>query len=216
MKNILLALLLANVLYFMWGLLGGDEMPPGVALLDEAKLGPSLDIVSADSAVAGSASAYDAVVGPLCITIGPFKDDADADSATLEYSNEGMKTSRRETRGEVFVGHWVQIRNVADDAAANNLLKTLSDGGMSDAYLVRTEDEGLKISLGLFGDIERAENVEAQARSLGLLAETVERFRDGEIFFVDVGLPPGKGVGSMIEKFGTDRVLMRDTATCPR
>ena len=39
--------------------------------------------------------------------------------------------------------------------------------------------------------------------------------RDATIFFVDVGLPPGRGAGDMIEQYGEDMVLLRDQATCP-
>ena len=40
--------------------------------------------------------------------------------------------------------------------------------------------------------------------------------RDATVFFVDIGLPPGKGAGEMIEKYGEENVLLRDLATCPR
>ena len=43
MRNLILALVLANVLYFLWGNFQGEkELPPGVAILDEADLGPPL------------------------------------------------------------------------------------------------------------------------------------------------------------------------------
>jgi hypothetical protein len=226
MKNILLILLLANILYFMWGMLTGDESEPGVAFVEESDLGPPLDVtVGRDSddfasvgAVLGSGepSALEAVVGRSCVTIGPFKENKDADSAELEYANEGMRAVLRATRGQIFVGHWVQIRNVADEAEAKTILAKLSSGGLSDAYLVRTDDEGLKISLGLFGDVERAEKIELQARSLDLPAEISPRTRPGDVFFVDIGLPPGKGAGAIVEKYGQDRVLLRDAATCPQ
>jgi len=226
MKNILLILILANILYLMWGLFTEEESQPGVAFVTESDLGPPLDVttgrdsdaVASVGAVLGSGepSALDAVVGRSCVTIGPFRESDDADSAVLEYSNEGMKAFLRATRGQIFVGHWVQIREIADDAAANQMLDQLSAGGLTDAYLVSTEDEGLKISLGLFGDIERAEKIELQARSLDLPAEISPRTRDGEIFYVDIGLPPGKGAGAIIEKYGQERVLLRDAATCPQ
>jgi hypothetical protein len=226
MKNILLMLLLANILYLMWGLFTEEESQPGVAFVEESDLGPSLDItigrdsdtVASVGAVLGSGepSALDAVVGRSCVTIGPFKEDTDADSAVLEYSSDGMKALRRATRGQIFVGHWVQIRNIADEAEANSLLEQLTAGGLTDAYLVRTEDEGMKISLGLFGDVERAEKVELQARSLDLPAEISPRTREDDVFFVDIGLPPGKGAGDIVEKYGQDRVLLREAATCPQ
>lgn len=225
MKNILLILLLANILYLLWGLYTEDESQPGVAFVAESDLGPPLDVttgrdsdaVASVGAVLGSGepSALDAVVGRSCVTIGPFRESDDADSAVLEYSSEGMKALLRATRGQIFVGHWVQIRGVADDAAANEMLDKLSAGGLGDAYLVRTDDEGLKISLGLFGDIERAEKIELQARSLDLAAEISPRTRDGDIFFVDIGLPPGKGAGAIVEKYGQGRVSLREAATCP-
>ena len=225
MKNILLVLLLANILYFMWGYLTEKESQPGVAVVKESDLGPPLDVTAArdSDAVAsvgavlgsGEPSALQAIVGRSCVTIGPFKEGADADSAQLEYSNEGMKAVLRPARGQIFVGHWVQIRGIPDEAAAKDILSRLNAGGLTDAYLVRTEDEGMKISLGLFGDVERAEKIELQARSLDLPAEISPRTRAGDVFFVDIGLPPGKGAGAIVEKYGQERVLLRDAATCP-
>ena len=79
-----------------------------------------------------------------------------------------------------------------------------------------TEEEGLKISLGLFGEKARAERVELQAKSMDLPADITPRMRDATIYFVDIGLPPGRGAGAMIEKYGEELVLLRDQATCPR
>ena len=226
MKNLLLLLILANILYFMWGMFAAESPQPGVAVVEEADLGPPLEVAASrgDDAVAsagavlgsGERSNLEAVVGRSCVTLGPFKLVDDADSAVLEYGNEGMKTALRSEKGQIFVGHWVQIREVPDEAVAGQMLEKLKGGGLTDAYLVRTEDEGLKISLGLFGDVERAEKIELQARSLDLPADISPRMREGTIYFVDIGLPPGKGAGAMIEKYGEERVALRDAATCPR
>jgi hypothetical protein len=226
MKNLLLLLILANVLYFMWSMFAAEDPQPGVAVVAEADLGPPLqvsmgqetDTIASVGAVLGSGEASDleAVVGRSCVTIGPFKVSDDADSAVLEYGNEGMRTAMRSEQGQIFVGHWVQIRDVANEATAKDMLEKLTAGGLNDAYLVRTEDEGLKISLGLFGDIEGAEKIELQARSLDLPADISPRMREGTVFFVDIGLPPGKGAGAIVEKYGEELVAMRDAATCPQ
>lgn len=226
MRNLLLLLILANILYFVWGMFRDPGPQPGVAVVDERDLGPPLDVtagqdnelVASVGAVlgAGESTNLEAVVGRSCVTVGPFKVVADADSAVLEYTNEGMKASLRPAQGQIFVGHWVQIRNVASEADANAILKRLSDGGLTDAYLVRTEDEGLKISLGLFGDIERAERIELQARSLDLPADIAPRMREGTVYYVDIALPPGRGAGAIVEKYGEDRVMLREKASCPQ
>jgi len=226
MKNLLLLLLLANILYLMWGMFTEEPPKPGTAIVDETDLGPPLDVtagrdsesVASVGAVLGSGEPSDleAVVGRTCVTVGPFKVKTDADSAGLVFSQEGMNTRVRSTRGQVFVGHWVQIRDVENEAQANDMLQRLSAGGLTDAYLVRTEDEGLKISLGLFGDLERAEKIELEARSLELPADIKPRTADRTIFFVDIGLPPGKGAGAIVEEYGEDKVMLREQATCPR
>jgi hypothetical protein len=226
MKNTLLILLLANILYFVWGLSIEKETQPGVDIVAASDFGPSMDVTSGrDSdtiasigAVLGSGevSALNAVVGRTCVTIGPFTDRDDADSAALEYSNEGMRTVLRETRDEIFVGHWVWIHGIKDEATGKEILTQLADGGLGDAYIDRTDPEGLKISLGLFGQVSGAEKIELQALSLGLPAETIPSTRLSDVFFVDIGLSPGKGAGAMIDRFGQQRVLLRGEATCPQ
>jgi len=228
MKNILLILLLANILYFMWGIFTDEESQPGVAVVEETDLGPPLDVttsqdsdtVASVGAVLGSGepSALEAVVGRSCVTIGPFKkkEVEDADSAALKYANEGMKSAIRPTRAQVFIGHWVWIRNIADEAAGKDVLAQLNAGGLHDAYLDRDDPENLKISLGLFNDADGAEKIELQARSLDLPAEIVPSTKEQDVFFVDIGLPPGKGAGAIVEEYGQERVLLREAATCPQ
>jgi len=224
MKNLLLLLLLANILYFLWGRVVEDEPQTDVVIVEETSLGPPLEVSrSSSGGTAAAAGAFleaakpsdlSAVVGNSCVSIGPFRSEEEAESASGEF--QGMRVGVRSTQGQIFVGHWVQIRNIPDRAAGNEMLEDLRLGGITDAYLVPTDDEGLKISLGLFGEINRAERVELQAKSMYFPAEISPRMRDAIIFFVDIALPPGRGAGAIIEKFGEERVLLRGEANCPR
>lgn len=226
MRNLLLVLVLANVLYFLWGMFVNERAEQGVAIVNESDLGPPLEVSDALNAEAatsvgavlgsGKPSDLAAVIGRSCVTIGPFKTGTDANAALTEYEGEGMRVSMRTTRGQIFVGHWVQIRNIPDRAAGNVMIEKLKVGGLGDAYMVETEDDGLKISLGLFGEMSRAERIELQAKSLDLAADITPRTREATVFFVDIGLPPGKGAGAIVGKYGEDKVLLRDQATCPR
>jgi hypothetical protein len=226
MKNLLLLLLLANILYFLWGWFAKEPSQPGVAIVDESELGPPLEVTADRSAEAvasvgavlgsGDPSDLEAVVGRSCVTVGPFRASADADSAQTRYSGEGMRAELRSAVGQIFVGHWVQIRNVESRASGNEMLGKLREGGLGDAYLVETEDEGIKISLGLFGDINGAERIELQAKGLGLNAEITPRMNEGTVYFVDIALPPGRGASAIIDQYGEDKVKLRDAATCPQ
>jgi len=225
MKNLLLLLILANILYFMWGAFTTEDPQAGVAVVGESDLGPPLnvttgqdsDAIASVGAVLGSGEPSDleAVVGRSCVTIGPFKVSGDADSAVLEYSNEGMKAAMRSGPGQIFIGHSVQILSVPTRDAGRAILGKLKEAGLGDAFIVGNEEDGLAISLGIFGNASNAEKIELQAESAGFEVAISPMSRDGTIFFVDIGLPPGKGAGAIIEKHGEDRVALRDAATCP-
>jgi hypothetical protein len=132
-----------------------------------------------------------------------------------QFAAEGMRTALRPTIGQVFVGHWVQIRDITDRPTAANMLNKLHGGGLPDAYLESGNDNDMYISLGLFGDMDRAEKVELQAKSLGLPAAITPQTRERQIYFVDIGLLPGRGAGAMIQKYGEEKVMLRSAATCP-
>lgn len=258
MRNLIFILVLANVLYFLWGYFQGEkELPPGVAILDETDLGPPLerpqpvvdevaeapleesseavaasdepegddsaDAVTPDQATADTEPAEEesekeltVALGRSCVTLGPFRTSDLADDAQSEYSSRGMQTDQRMEQGQIFVGHWVQIRDLPDRDAGNEAVAALRDGGIPEAYLVTTDDEGLKISLGVFGNRDGAERVESLAQSLGFEAEITARTADGMYYFVDVALPPGQGAGTMIDRYGEELVRMREVSSCPQ
>lgn len=225
MRNLIFLLILANVLYFLWDRFVAAPEETGVAVVDESELGPPLAIAknkvaeaaTSVGAVLGSGQPSDlaAVVGRSCVSIF-FKTNSEADSAINALEREGMLTGLRSTQGQVFVGNWVQIRNIPDLKSGAGMIDKLQSGGISDAYLMDDENGSYKISLGLFGDMGRAEKIELQAKSLGLPADITPRMRDATVYYVDIGLPPGKGAGAIIEQFGEERVFLREKATCPR
>ena len=225
MKNLLMLLIVANILYFAWTRYATEPDQSGVAVVDESQLGPPLAVsnsrvaqaATSVGAVLGSGKPSDlaAVVGRSCVSIF-FKTNAEAVGAIAAFESEGMRASLRTTRGQIFVGNWVQIRNIANLKIGAGMIDRLKAGGITDAYLMDAEDGTYKISLGLFGEMSRAEKVELQAKSLDLPADIMPRTRDAAIFYVDIGLPPGKGAGAMMEKYGEERILLRDKATCPR
>ena len=164
----------------------------------------------------GEPSDLEAVVGRSCVTIGPFKVVDDADSAVLEYNNEGMKALRRQGKAQLFIGHSVQVEDVSSRAAGREMLAKLAEQGLSDAFIVGNDEVGYAIALGIFGQIENAEKVELQARAAGFEVEISPMMRDADVFFVDIGLPPGKGAGSIVEHYGEELVALREEAVCPR
>jgi len=109
MKNLLLLLLLANILYFIWGLFVDKPAEIGVAVVNESDLGPPLDISKTKTAEAaasvgavlgaGKPSDLAAVVGRSCVTLGPFKTETIANGALADYEDQGMRAAVRTTQG---------------------------------------------------------------------------------------------------------------------
>ena len=226
MKNLLLLLVLANVLYLMWGMFINEDPEAGVAVVEEADLGPALqvtagqdsDSVASVGAVlgAGDPSDLEAVVGRSCVSIGPLVVGGDADSAVLEYGGEGMRAALRTERGQKFVGHSVNVANVENREDGRAMVEKLGEAGLDDAFIVGNDENGYSIALGIFGNAGNAEKVELQARSAGFEVTITPMYRDDDIFFVDIALPPGKGAGAIVERFGEEMVALREMATCPQ
>jgi hypothetical protein len=221
MRNLLLLLLLANVLYFIWEMARDEPPESQVTILDASTLGPPLELseirpsASVGALGSGQSSSLVAAIGRSCVSIGPFTNGAEAQRVLQQYEREGMRADVRSTQGQLFVGHWVQIKDIPNREVGNAMLDRLVNGGLSDAYLLPSDEEGLKISLGLFGDMGRAERVELQAESMNLPAEITPRMREATVFFVDIALPPGRGASAMVERYGEDKVLLREEASCP-
>ena len=226
MRNLLLLLLLANVLYFVWGMFAGDSTEPGVAIVEESELGPPMEVTVATGAetiasvgeILGSGEPSDlaAVVGRSCVTIGPIRLGKDADELTTHYADEGMRASLRSGRGQIFVGHWAVIRNIADRMASDKIVNKLREGGLPDAFAMETEEDGWYVSLVIDSDLEDAEKIELQAESLGFPADVIPFTKEDDVFFVDLALPPGQGASAIVDRHGEDRVFLRDAATCPQ
>ena len=70
MKNLLLLLVLANILYFMWGLFGPEEQQSGIVIVEETDLGPPLTVSQQQ---AGQAiTSVGAVLGSIAISKPPL------------------------------------------------------------------------------------------------------------------------------------------------
>lgn len=269
MRNLLLILLLANILYLVYGLVTEDDERRGEILVEESQLGPKLELAEqaptengeggneaeaeggdietlpADDSLTvadnddevedepqdgdvpdeslanvvedepSETSGLTAVIGRSCVTLGPFRERDDADRAQVQYARDGMNAVTRSTIGTRQVGNWVMVRDIASYDEAQSMLAKLKEGGLADAYIAESDDDGIKIYLGLFSQAAGAERIELQATSLGVPAEIVPEVREGSVYFVDVALPPGRGAGEMIDKYGEDSVMLRDQATCP-
>lgn len=222
MRALFLTLLLANLLLFGWQLWivppevpaerpvrGGGE--PELALVSaDRRLGPAPE--GAEGPASGVAAATTAAAME-CLRIGPFADGAVAEAIGQRLQAQGIAVSQSSEEGQIWVGHWVQIENVATRAEADRIVARLSAGGLPDAYVLQAAGP-TAISLGVFRSRERADKVVAEARRLGFKPVVTDRYRLGVQYWLLTRAAAGTRVPVAELTRETGQIVRSDTIPC--
>jgi hypothetical protein len=152
----------------------------------------------------------------VCLSVGPFDAEESGEEVLARARGLGGTADLRSATEEVFLGHWVQIRNIPGRAEANRQVAELQEAGFADAYPMPEDDGERTISLGLFSDEERAERLRKQATELGLEPEVVPQSREATTWWVDVRLGPDQDADEFAGALGVDNIVTGADAVCPR
>jgi hypothetical protein len=218
LKGIVVCLVLANVGYFLWarGIAKPPEAPPPAVPAATLKLASeSSETAHAASPEAGSGAAgISGVVGSgggtdasradsgdgarlglltnvkRCISVGPFRDVAEAAHAATTLRGGGYDPRQRVADGDVWAGVWVYLPLPAARTAADQILAKLKAGGIDDALEMPGPNDGSVISLGLYSESKRAQARVAQAQALGFNPGIADRKRTGNVYWIDIDLKP--------------------------
>lgn len=235
LKGIVLALVLANAGYFLWsrGIAKPAQVPvaspPPTLKLASESADPRLRGAGGDAAsavdAAGAASAEpthdDAGTVLLtnvkrCISVGPFRDVAEAAHAATTLRGGGYDPRQRVADGEIWAGVWVYLPLPAARAAGDQLLAKLKAGGIDDALEMPGPNDGSVISLGLYSDQKRAQARVAQAQSLGFNPGIADRKRTGNVYWIDLDLKPTDSLLNPADLQGeAGRIVRLEVKGCP-
>jgi hypothetical protein len=209
LKAIVVCLALANVGYFLWaqGLgttsVGGPPAATPLKLVSESAETPRPadrdggvgSLVGASGGSDAAAGAQDPSAGLLtnvkrCISVGPFRDVAEAAHAASTLRSGGYNPRQRVAEGEVWAGVWVYLPLPATRPAGDQILAKLKAGGIEDALEMPGPNDASVISLGLYSDSKRAQARVAQAQSIGFNPALADRKRTGDVYWIDIDLKP--------------------------
>jgi len=211
LRNLFMGLLLANLLLFTWS---RWIMAPDVADLaspgeqSEAQL---VLIERTDRPHAnGTGSAPD---GTRCFRIGPFASAQAAAVVGDRLSSRGLPVERTSESGQIWVGHWVQLPDLASIETAREAVKKLVSGGIRDAY-ISSREPTIDISLGVFRGRRGADDVIRLARALGYAAEATDRFRDGIEYWVEVSTSADQPPDSADLRIGEAQIIRIEERGC--
>jgi hypothetical protein len=155
---------------------------------------PSVSPESADFPVLTPTAASPVPASPQerCVSVGPFRELAQAATAASSLRAAGHAPSQRVAEGEVWVGYWVYIDEIRTVAAANEILARVREGGVSDSYVIPGTETGSIVSLGVFSEISRAGRRREELRALDLDPIVADRTQRATVYWVDVTLAPGE------------------------
>lgn len=127
------------------------------------------------------------VAAPLaCLSLGPFRNESDAEDAAARLQTEGLAPRQRSAEGVVGGGYWVHLPPYPTRADARRAVAEINQNGVPDAYIVRTGEDINAIALGLLTELDRAERLATEVRSIGFDAQIAERILTDTVFWVDV------------------------------
>ena len=125
-----------------------------------------------------------------CISVGPFRDVAEAAHAASTLRGGGYDPRQRVADGDIWAGVWVYLPLPSSRAAGDQILAKLKAGGIDDALEMPGPNDGSVISLGLYSESKRAQARVAQAQALGFNPGIADRKRTGDVYWIDIDLKP--------------------------
>lgn len=151
-----------------------------------------------------------------CISVGPFRDVAEAAHAATTLRSGGYDPRQRVADGEVWAGVWVYLPLPSSRAAADQILAKLKTGGIDDAMEMPGPSDGSVISLGLYSEPKRAQARVAQAQALGFNPGVADRKRTGNVYWIDIDLKPTDSLLNPADLQGeSGRIVRLEVRACP-
>ena len=129
-----------------------------------------------------------AAAATRCMSVGPFRDLAQAATAAATLRMSGYQPTQRVADGDIWIGYWIYIDAIPTEAEANAILAKVRGQGITESYVIPNSDSGNLVSLGVFGEIGNVTRRREQVRALGYDPKVVDRTRRGTVYWVDVVL----------------------------
>ena len=139
-----------------------------------------------------TAAAPEAAAATHCMSVGPFRELAQAATATATLRTAGYQPTQRVADGEIWIGYWIYIDAIPTEAEANAILAKVRGQGITESYVIPNSDSGNLVSLGVFGEIGNVTRRREQVRALGYDPKVVDRTRRATVYWVDVALTAGQ------------------------
>jgi hypothetical protein len=231
MRNVFFALVLANLAFAAWHAWYAQSprpVPPARAdvprltlvseLPPEAREPPS-DVAEGEIATDASPALPPvealSVAEPVdrCVSVGPFRDLAQAATAAANLRAAGYDPTQRVAEDDVWIGYWIYIQAIPTESNATEILQEVRAHGITDSYVIPNSDNGNLVSLGVFSEIGGVTRRRDEVRVLGYEPTIIDRTRRATVYWVDVVLGAGQ-VFDLESLQAPGRILRLEQRSC--
>mgnify|MGYP001824262086 CR=1 FL=1 len=202
MRLFLFGLLGLNLLYFIWQLVGEDEVVvekpaivrgesnvPLLVRLNEVGNPPS-----ATSPVPLAmhlpnqqpvAEPDPIISGRFCYTLGPFVDPEAMEKTKNQLKALGVTADVRQNKERKQRGYWVYLPSYPSREEALAVSRELVANGLKDYLIINDDKHKHAISLGLFSKKKGSERRIQEVNAMGFEPKLEVRYREETIFWLD-------------------------------
>lgn len=106
-----------------------------------------------------------------CFSVGPFRSDAEATSATSRIAAQATRVRARELPGQQASGYNVLLPPLSDREAAQALAQRIGAAGFDDYLVVNGGEQANGIALGRYRSREGAERRQSALKAAGFAAQ---------------------------------------------
>ncbi len=156
----------------------------------------------------------DARSGGLCYTLGPFKEQTEAQEAARRLLDAGIEASLRPSKEQEYMGVMVYLGPHDSRQQARAVARELGEKGVRDYIIFSDPDKPNALSLGVFGLKKNAERRKAQLEKLGYQPKTELRYRQRTIYWLDYAQAEPPPLRDWIDRMKTERGLSRIRRQC--
>ena len=213
MRNIVLALLLANLLVLAWqAWVVPQKSPRKIFGLPQDHL-DLVYIPRPKSTKTEDDSILSATPRERCVRIGPFGQESDVLQVRNGLESQGVAVQQLSEQSDIWVGHWVLVKDLVTRENARKTLSDLIANGMQGAYIVAEGEPN--ISLGVFRKQASVDIVTGKAQALGFVVDTADRFLPGTNHYLEMQLTGTQSLqlGRILEGLG--QILHSEPVVCP-
>jgi hypothetical protein len=218
LRALFLVLLLANLLFLAWTQwvvppARRSRAEPSGAALETIQLASE----SAPARAQPTGTVLDDLSAAPCVSVGPFAGEPQAMVASAALERLGFTSRSRQSNDEVRVGTWVRVPDLATAEDATNALTALRRAGLSDVFIVSDGEPVNTVSVGVYNDAHKAQEMAQKVAQAGLTPQLTDRRRTLDVYWLDIdrqanrGLPPLDVLGA-----GNEGGLPLEMRSCPR